>query len=318
MLTLETIDHRIELLKKQFSRFLDLSSDAFGMIVNNGDWFRDMNYLTILREIGADFTVNRMLAAECFKQRYERGLSFLEFNYMILQSYDFLHLHRKYGCSVQLGGDDQWSNMLGGADLVRRKEQAQAFAVTLPLLTTSSGAKMGKTEKGAVWLDENMTSPFEFFQYFRSIEDDMVEKCLLYFTDVPVADVTAMTSKRDHSINEAKITLAFEITKLVHGVAEAERAKDMAAALFSGSSDAAPEVMIPMDRFSTGAPILDLLVETGICETKGEARRLIEQNGISFNDQKVTDPKQIVEHAVLMSEPVVKKGKKNFYKIKLV
>ncbi|MEI6834205.1 MAG: tyrosine--tRNA ligase [bacterium] len=317
MLTVEIIDKRIELLKKQFARFLDLSPTNFAM-TNNADWFRDMKYLPLLREIGADFTVNRMLAAECFKQRYEKGLSFLEFNYMILQSYDFLHLNRSFDCTVQLGGDDQWSNMIGGMELIRRREKKQAFVCTVPLLVNSAGLKMGKTEQGAVWLDPNMTPPYDLFQYFRNVEDASVEKCLFYFTDLPIDEVRRLGGLKDAAINDAKVTLAFEVTKLIHGESEATRARDQAKSLFSGAGgDDAPVVEISRASFGNGLPVIDVLVAVKICETKSEARRLIEQGGLTIDDEKITDPKWILSAARFVdgSSALIRKGKKNFYKL---
>jgi tyrosyl-tRNA synthetase len=317
MLTVEIIDKRIELLKKQFARFLDLSPTNFTM-TNNADWFRDMKYLPLLREIGADFTVNRMLAAECFKQRYEKGLSFLEFNYMILQSYDFLHLNRSFDCTVQLGGDDQWSNMIGGMELIRRREKKQAFVCTVPLLVNSAGLKMGKTEQGAVWLDPNMTPPYDLFQYFRNVEDASVEKCLFYFTDLPIDEVRRLGGLKDAAINDAKVTLAFEVTKLIHGESEATRARDQAKSLFGGAGgDDAPVVEISRANFGDGLPVIDVLVAVKICETKSEARRLIEQGGLTIEDEKITDPKWILSAARFVdgSSVLIRKGKKNFYKL---
>lgn len=321
MITEEVIDKRIGLLQKQFSRFLNMTPDNFSM-VNNGDWFRTMQYLPLLREIGTDFTVNRMLAAECFKQRYEKGLSFLEFNYMILQSYDFLHLNRTLNCTVQLGGDDQWSNMIGGMDLIRRKERKQAFIVTNPLLTTTSGLKMGKTEKGAVWLDPNMTSPYELFQYFRNVDDDMVEKCLFYFTDLPVDEVRRLGGLKDAAINDAKVILAFELTKLIHGEEEADKSKAQAASLFSGNAGGgdAPVVEMARSTFGDGMPIVDVLVATKIAESKSDARRTIEQGGLTVDEQKITDIKYILsaEKFADGSGVMIRKGKKNFHKLRLV
>lgn len=319
MLTVDTIDKRIELLKKQFGRFLDLSSENFAM-TNNGDWFREIKYLDILREIGADFTVNRMLAAECFKQRYEKGLSFLEFNYMILQSYDFLHLNRTLGVTVQVGGDDQWSNMIGGMDLIRRRERKQAFICTVPLLVNSSGSKMGKTVDGAVWLNPDMTSPYDLFQYFRNIEDDMVETCLYYFTDLPVDEVRRLGGMRDASINESKTILAYEITKLIHGEDDAFKARDQAKSLFGGGGGSdAPVVVVERGVFGAGMPILDLLVATKICETKSEARRLIEQGGITIDDTKISDVKFVLPSDRFEdgSGALIRKGKKHYFKLVL-
>lgn len=321
MLTVEVIDHRIGLLKKQFSRFLDLSPANFVM-TNNADWFRDMKYLEILREVGADFTVNRMLAAECFKQRYEKGLSFLEFNYMILQSYDFLQLNRTLDCTVQLGGDDQWSNMIGGMDLIRRRERKHAFICTVPLLVNSAGNKMGKTVDGAIWLNPDMTPPYDLFQYFRNVEDESVEKCLFYFTDLPVDEVRRLGGLKDASINESKTILAFEITKLIHGEDEATKARDQAKSVFSdkgGGGQDAPKVEISRATFGVGMPILDVLVATKICDTKSEARRLVEQGGIAVDDVKIADFKFVLsaEKFADGSGVVLRKGKKNFFKLTL-
>jgi tyrosyl-tRNA synthetase len=321
MLTVETIDQRIRLLKNQFSRFLDLSPDNFVM-TNNADWFRDKKYLDILREIGADFTVNRMLAAECFKQRYEKGLSFLEFNYMILQSYDFLQLNRTLDCTVQLGGDDQWSNMIGGMDLIRRRERKQAFICTVPLLVNSAGNKMGKTVDGAIWLNPDMTPPYDLFQYFRNVEDASVEKCLFYFTDLPVEEVRHLAGFKDAAINEAKTILAFEITKLIHGDDEALKARNQAKSLFSDGAGAgrdAPGVEIPRASFGAGMPILDVLVASKICETKSEAKRLLEQGGLTVDELKIIDFKYILPASKFADGRfvVIRKGKKNYYKLTL-
>ncbi|MCX6127291.1 MAG: tyrosine--tRNA ligase [Proteobacteria bacterium] len=319
VLSEDTIDQRIQTLKSQFSRFLATDSAHYQM-VNNADWFRSMQYLPLLREIGADFTVNRMLAAECFKQRYEKGLSFLEFNYMILQSYDFLHLNRTHNVTVQIGGDDQWSNMIGGMDLIRRKERKQAFIVTNPLLTTSSGLKMGKTEKGAVWLNPDMTSPYDLFQYFRNVDDDMVEKCLYYFTDLPVNEVKRLGGLKDASINDAKIVLAFELTKLIHGEDDARRSRDQATSLFAGAGGGdAPQVTISRSTFGHEMPIIEILVATKICESKSDGRRLIEQGGITVGDVKISDAKFCLTADRFHdgSSVLIRKGKKNFYRLKL-
>lgn len=319
MLTEELIDKRIELLKKQFAGFLDLSPANFAM-TNNADWFREMKYLPLLREIGADFTVNRMLAAECFKQRYEKGLSFLEFNYMILQSYDFLHLNRDYDCTVQLGGDDQWSNMIGGMELIRRRERKQAFICTVPLLVNSAGAKMGKTVSGAVWLNPDMTSPYDLFQYFRNVEDASVEKCLYYFTDIPVDEVRRLGGMKDAAINESKVILAYELTKLIHGEDEAKKARDQAKSLFDGGGGSdAPVVELSQSTFGDGMPILDVLVASQICATKSDARRLIDQGGLTIDDVKITDFKFVLSASKFVdgSGVLLRKGKKTFYKLRL-
>lgn len=320
ILTEDIIDQRVKRLERQFSRFLDTTSENF-CVVNNADWFRSMQYLPLLREIGTDFTVNRMLAAECFKQRYEKGLSFLEFNYMILQSYDFLHLNRTLNVTVQLGGDDQWSNMIGGMDLIRRKERKHAFIVTNPLLTTSAGIKMGKTEKGAVWLDPTMTSPFDLFQYFRNVDDDMVEKCLYYFTDLPVEEVRRLGALKDAAINDAKVILAYELTRLIHGEEDAERSRSQATSLFSGKGGTdAPIVEISRATFGEGMPILDVLVAAKISESKSDARRTIEQGGLTIDEQKISDVKYIlsVDKFADGSGVLIRKGKKTFHKLRLV
>ncbi len=323
MMDAAQIDARAELFKKQLAPFLDFSSPSKAIMVNNGDWLRPLEYLPFLRDIGMHFSVNRMLAAESVKQRLEKGLSFLEFNYMILQSYDFYHLNKHYDCSVQLGGDDQWSNMLGGMELVRRKEQKQAFCVTVPLLVNSEGKKMGKTEKGAVWIDPALTSPFDFFQYFRNIDDDMVEKCLFYFTDLPEAEVQALAALRDKAINEAKIVLAFEATKLVHGEEEANKAKGMATSLFSGGPGArpdAPEVLlaaadIPGDTIN----VVDLLVLSKLFPSKSEVRRVIEQGGLTLDGEKIDSVQHLVTVERLRQPEgiLLRKGKKGYHILKL-
>lgn len=321
MTTDEVINERIGYFKKQMSSLLDFSAPEKGIIVNNADWLKPISYLPMLREIGVHFSVNRMLTADCFKQRLEKGLSFLEFNYMILQSYDFWHLYKTYGCSVQLGGDDQWSNMLGGMELIRRKERTQAFCQTVPLLVNSAGKKMGKTEQGAVWIDPNLTSPFDFFQYFRNLEDDMIEKCLYYFTDLPVDEVKRLGSLQGKDINEAKVVLAYETTKLIHGEEEAKRSKERAAQLFSSaakSTEDAPEVEIPSSTFGTGMNIIDLAVAMGIFASKGEARRMTEQGGLYLNETTLSDVKSVVSLAAYEETGVVlRKGKKAYYKLKL-
>lgn len=316
------IDARAERLKRQLMPFIDFSSPQKAIMLNNADWLRQLQYLPLLREIGVHFSVNRMLAAECFKQRYERGLSFLEFNYMILQSYDFYHLSMHEDCSVQLGGDDQWSNMLGGMELVRRKEQKQAFCVTLPLLVNSQGKKMGKTESGAVWIDPNLTSPYDFFQYFRNIDDDMVERCLFYFTDLPVAEVKALAALKDKAINDAKIALAFEVTKLVHGEEEAQKAKGMASSLFGGGGQRpnAPEVLInAADVKGESVKVVDLLIMSKLFPSKSEIRRMIEQGGLTIDNEKIeTDQYEVAVSRLQSADGVmVKKGKKSFHVVRI-
>ncbi|SME94348.1 tyrosine--tRNA ligase [Pseudobacteriovorax antillogorgiicola] len=321
MTSAEEIDERIKNFKVQLGRFLDLNDPKKGLILNNADWLRPLEYLPFLREIGSQFSVNRMLTAECFKQRLEKGLSFLEFNYMILQSYDFYHLNKEFDCSVQLGGDDQWSNMLGGMDLVRRKSQRQAYCLTVPLLVNSQGKKMGKTESGAVWIDADKTSPYDLFQYFRNIEDDMVEKCLMYFSDLPVEQVKGLAALEGQKINEAKVTLAFEATKLIHGVDEAEKAKAMAQKLFeegAGQPDA-PEVIISESDVSDEMGLLDFLMLSKIFPSKAEVRRLVQQGGISVDGEKLTDPKGTIrkDQFVKPDGVLLKKGKKHYFNIKV-
>ena len=322
MISEEVIDQRAEHFKKQLAPFLDFSSPDKGIVVNNADWLRELMYLPFLREIGSHFSVNRMLTADSVKQRLEVGLSFLEFNYMILQSYDFYHLNKHEDCAVQLGGDDQWSNMLGGMELVRRKERKQAFCATVPLLVNSNGKKMGKTENGAVWIDPNLTSPYDFYQYFRNIDDDMVEKCLNYFTDLPVEEVKRLGGLRDRAINDAKIALAYEATKLVHGEAEAETSKAMAANLFSGTAErpAAPEVLMsPSEVPGETINVVDLLTLSKLFPSKAEVRRMIEQGGLTLDGEKVEVHTLTVDVSRLRAADgiMVKKGKKSFHVLKI-
>ena len=321
LITDETINERIGYFRKQMASLLDFSTPERGIVVNNADWLKPISYLPMLREIGVHFSVNRMLTADCFKQRLERGLSFLEFNYMILQSYDFWHLYKTYGCTVQLGGDDQWSNMLGGMELIRRKERTQAFCQTVPLLVNAAGKKMGKTEQGAIWIDPNLTSPFDFFQYFRNLEDDMVEKCLYYFTDLSADEVKHLGALKGKDINEAKVILAYEVTKLIHGEDESRRCKDRASQLFSAaakSTEDAPEVQIPAETFGKGMPVIDLAVAMGMFSSKGEARRMAEQGGLYLNEMPLSDVKSMITLATYRDSGVVlRKGKKSYYKLKL-
>ncbi|MBR1764227.1 MAG: tyrosine--tRNA ligase [Ruminococcus sp.] len=315
MLTKETIEHNVECFKKQMSRFIDFS-DGKAMVVNNADWLLDLNYVDVLREVGAHFSVNKMLSFECYKQRMERGLTFLEFNYMIMQSYDFYKLFTDYGCNMQFGGDDQWANMLGGTELIRKKLGKDAYAMTITLLLNSEGKKMGKTEKGAVWLDPEKTSPYEFFQYWRNVGDADVIKCLKMLTFVPIEEIEEMEKTMEGAeYNKAKELLAYELTKLVHGEEEAEKARAAAKALFGAGTDSAdmPTTAIPASDLTDGKiGILDLLVKTGLAPSNSEGRRLVTQNGISVNDAKFTDPKGLVD----LSEPVIiKKGKKVFHKV---
>lgn len=315
MMTAETIQHNVECFKKQMSRFIDFSEDK-AIVVNNADWLMKLNYIELLRDVGAHFSVNRMLSHECYKQRMERGLTFLEFNYMIMQSYDFLELFQNYGCNMQFGGDDQWANMLGGTELIRRKLGKDAYAMTITLLLNSEGKKMGKTEKGAVWLDPEKTSPYEFFQYWRNVADADVIKCLKMLTFVPVEQIEEMEKTMEGAqFNEAKELLAYELTKLVHGEEEAEKAKAAAKALFggNGSNENMPIAEIDSAELTDGAiGLLYLLVKSGLAPSVSEARRLVQQGGITINDEKMTDAKAQIK---LEGEIIVRKGKKAFKKI---
>ena len=317
MLTKEDIEHNCECFKKQMSRFIDFGEDK-AIMVNNADWLLNLNYIELLREVGACFSVNRMLTAECYKQRMERGLSFLEFNYMIMQSYDFFSLFKKYGCNLQFGGDDQWSNMLGGTELIRRKLGKDAYAMTINLLLNSEGKKMGKTEKGAVWLDAEKTSPFEFFQYWRNVSDSDVIKCLKMLTFVPMSEINELAKLEGSELNKAKEILAFELTKLVHGEEEAQKALDGARALFSSKSntDNMPSTELDESVFTDGKiNIIDLLSVTGLVPSKAEARRLIQQGGVAVDDEKITDFKaDITKDNFAKGYVVIKKGKKVFHK----
>ena len=315
MLTPETIQHNVDCFKKQMSRFIDFS-EGKAIAVNNADWLLNLNYVELLREVGACFSVNRMLTAECYKQRMERGLSFLEFNYMIMQSYDFLQLFQKYGCNMQFGGDDQWSNMLGGTELIRRKLGKDAYAMTITLLLNSEGKKMGKTEKGAVWLDPEKTSPYEFYQYWRNVADADVIKCLKMLTFVPIEQIEEMEKTMEGAqFNAAKELLAYELTKLVHGEEEAEKAQAAAKALFGGSGNDAnmPVAEIDSADLTDGTiGLLNLLVKAGLAPSVSEARRLVQQGGITVNDEKITDAKAQIK---LEGEMIVRKGKKAFKKV---
>ena len=319
-LTKEDNQHNCDCFKKQMSRFIDFSDDK-ALMVNNADWLLDLNYVDLLREVGACFSVNRMLTAECYKQRMERGLSFLEFNYMIMQSYDFYSLYQRYGCSLQFGGDDQWSNMLGGTELIRRKLGKDAHAMTINLLLNSEGKKMGKTEKGAVWLDPEKTSPFDFFQYWRNVGDSDVIKCLKMLTFVPIEEIEAMEKWEGSQLNKAKEILAFELTKLVHGEEEAEKALEGARALFSSKQDTdnMPSTQISTADLTDGSiGLIDLLFLVKLAPSKAEARRLIQQGGISVDDEKITDVKAVISSGAFeKGHIVIKKGKKVFHKITL-
>lgn len=313
MMTKETIDHNVECFKKQMSRFIDFS-EGKAIVVNNGDWLLDLNYIDVLREVGACFSVNKMLTFECYKQRMERGLTFLEFNYMIMQSYDFYMLFQKYGCNMQFGGDDQWANMLGGTELIRKKLGKDAHAMTITLLLNSEGKKMGKTVSGAVWLDPEKTSPYDFFQYWRNVDDADVIKCLKMLTFVPIEQIEEMEkTMQGAELNKAKELLGYELTKLVHGEEEAEKALAAAKAIFAngGASADMPSTDIPAAELEGGINILDLLVKTGLCPSKSEGRRLVQQNGIAVDDVKVTDPNAVIN---IDDSVVIKKGKKIFHK----
>lgn len=317
MMTTEIIQHNVDCFQKQMSKFIEFG-EGKAMMVNNADWLLDLNYMEVLREIGPHFSVNRMLAAECYKQRMEKGLTFLEFNYMIMQSFDFYTLFQKYGCNMQFGGDDQWSNMLGGTELIRRKLGKDAHAMTINLLLNSEGKKMGKTESGAVWLDAEKTSPYEFFQYWRNVSDADVIKCLKMLTFLPLEEIEAMERWEGSELNKAKEILAYELTQLVHGTEEAQKAKEAAAALFAGgaNSENMPKTVLSDEQFTDGTiDILTLLVASGMTASKSEARRAVEQGGVSVNGDKVADAKAVYTKEAFAEEFILKKGKKNFQKI---
>ena len=318
MLTNDFIDHNISCFKKQMSKFIDFS-EGKAIMVNNADWLLTLNYIEMLRDVGVHFSVNHMLAAECFKKRLEKGLSFFEFNYMIMQAYDFLTLSRKYGCVMQLGGDDQWSNMLAGVDVIRRKEQKTAFCMTSKLLTTSEGIKMGKTVGGALWLDPAKTSPYDFYQYWRNVNDADVENCLALLTFLPMEEVHRLGSLQDSAINQAKIVLAYEVTKLIHGEEEANKAKAAAEALFSGGSNMedVPTVKITAEQLNT--KLIDVLTEHKIFASKSEGRRLVEQNGLTLGDDKISDVDKLLVAADFTADNsiLVRKGKKKYYRLML-
>ena len=315
MMTPETIRHNVDCFKKQMSRFIDFSEDK-AIVVNNADWLMNLNYIELLRDVGACFSVNRMLTAECYKQRMERGLSFLEFNYMIMQSYDFLELFKRYGCNMQFGGDDQWSKMLGGTELIRRKLGKDAYAMTITLLLNSEGKKMGKTEKGAVWLDPAKTSPYDFFQYWRNVADADVIKCLKMLTFVPIEEIEKMEDNMEGAeYNKAKELLAYELTKLVHGKEEADKALESAKNIFGGAgiSENMPSTELIADDLTDGKiGLLNLLVKTKLCPSVSEARRLVQQGGITVNNEKVSDPKTFLS---IDGEVIIKKGKKIYHKV---
>ncbi len=320
MMTPEEINHNAECFKRQMSKFIDFS-DGKALMVKNGDWLLNFKYIDFIRDVGVHFSVNKMLQAECFKSRMERGLSFMEFNYMLLQSYDFLHLYQNYGCKLELGGDDQWSNILQGVDLVRRVEAEEVYGMTFTLLTTREGKKMGKTEKGALWLDPEKTSPYDFFQYWRNVNDEDVINCMKLITFVPIEEIEAMEHLTGSELNPVKERLAFEVTKLVHGEEEARKALDASRALFSSKSntDDMPTTELTADEFSDGGiGILDLMVKTALCPSKGEARRLVQQGGVSVNDKKVAAPTEMVlQEAFQDGFIIVRKGKKVYHKVVL-
>ena len=318
MMTKETIQHNVDCFKKQMSRFIDFSDDK-ALLVNNADWLLDLNYIEILREVGAHFSVNRMLTAECYKQRMEKGLSFLEFNYMIMQSYDFYVLYQKYGCNMEFGGDDQWSNMLGGTELIRRKLGKDAYAMTINLLLNSEGKKMGKTQSGAVWLDPNKTSPFDFYQYWRNVADSDVLKCIRMLTFLPLEQIDEMDHWEGAQLNQAKEILAFELTKLVHGEEEALKAQEGARALFSGAGDTAnmPTVTVTADDFAErDMDIMAVLVKAGLCDSRSDARRAVQQGGVTVDGEKVADIATAYKLDDFSGDgKVVKRGKKKFAKV---
>ena len=315
MLTDEDIEYNCNRFKEQMARFIDFSDDK-ALIVNNGDWLRKLNYIELLRDVGPHFTVNRMLAAECYKNRMEKGLTFLEFNYMIMQSYDFLELHRRYNLKLEMGGDDQWSNIIGGVELTRRKTGDAVYGLTFTLLTKSDGKKMGKTAGGALWLDKEKTPVYDFYQYWRNVDDADVEKCLALLTFLPMDEVRRLGSLQDAAINEAKAVLAYEVTKLVHGAEEADKAKAAAEAVFGGSGSNENMPTIELAGEGVGRKLLDVLVAGKVFASKGEGRRLIQQNGLSLNDAKVADADYVLSDGDFHDgEAIVKKGKKKFYRL---
>jgi len=320
MMTQETIAANAQIFKKQFERFIDFS-DGKAIMVNNADWLLGLNYIEFLRKVGVHFSVNRMLAAECYKTRLERGLTFLEFNYMLMQAYDFLELFRMYDCKMQLGGSDQWANILAGVELVRKVQNKSAYGLTFTLLTTSEGKKMGKTENGALWLDPEKTSPYEFYQYWRNVDDQDVEKCLALLTFLPMEEVRRLGALSGSEINRAKEILAYEVTSLVHGAAEAAKARDAARALFGDAADSEhiPTTELAADRFSTGVDILTLLTDTGLAASRGEGRRLIDQGGIYLGDSRVDNAElAVTADAFADGKLLIRKGKKVYHQVKLV
>ncbi|MCK9478275.1 MAG: tyrosine--tRNA ligase [Firmicutes bacterium] len=317
MMTVEKIEHNVACFKKQFERFIDFS-DGKAIMVNNADWLLDLKYIPFLREVGVHFSVNRMLGAECFKSRLEKGLTFLEFNYMLMQSYDFLSLNEKYGCALQMGGDDQWSNIIGGIELVRRSKGKDVFGMTFNLLTTSEGKKMGKTQSGAIWLDGEKTSPYDFYQYWRNIDDADVIRCIKMLTFIPLDEIKKMEKFKGQELNTAKSVLAYELTKLVHGEDEAQKADVAAKTVFSegASSENMPSTAINIDEIKNGIGILDLMLKAQLIPSKAEGRRLISQGGVSVNDNKVTDFNLFVDETFIINdEIIIKKGKKVYHRI---
>lgn len=319
MLDKAQIEANARCFKDQIGNLIDFSGGR-AVMVNNADWLLSLNYVDFLRDIGVHFTVNRMLAAECFKSRMEKGLTFIEFNYMLMQSYDFLVLNREYGAVLQLGGDDQWANMLAGADLIRRKEQKAAFAMTCPLLTTSEGLKMGKTQRGALWLDPDKTSPYEFYHYWRNVDDADVENCMRLLTFLPMDRIRALCAHRDHRMNEAKRVLAYEITRQVHGVKAATEARDTAESLFGGDKDAntIPTTRITGAQYEDNPRLIDLMALCGLTASKGEARRLVRQGGVYVDDAKVVDEEAVIAPEALIAGILIRKGKKTFHRIEMV
>lgn len=313
MMTKETIAHNCACFREQMSKFFSFEGENAAVMVNNADWLLNLNYIDFLREIGANFSVNRMLTAECFKQRLERGLSFLEFNYMLMQSYDFLVLCRKYDCLLECGGDDQWSNILAGADLIRRKEGKSAFAMTFELLTTSEGKKMGKTAKGAVWLDPKKTTPYEFYQYFRNVDDADVNKCLRFLTFLPMDEINELTAYKDERINKAKERLAYEVTKIVHGEEEAQKAMSMAKGAFGGDEASMPSVTVSLPSRN----VIDVLVATGVSKSKGEARRLIDGKGVKIDDETVASYDRELTDSEYNNGFILHKGKKVHLRVRI-
>lgn len=317
MMTKETIQHNVDCFKKQFEKLIDFSGGR-ALMVNNADWLLDLNYIEFLRDIGVCFSVNNMLRAECFKKRLEKGLSFLEFNYMLMQAYDYYKLHEQYGCRLELGGDDQWSNILAGMELVRRKKAEEVYGMTFTLLTTSAGVKMGKTQKGAVWLDPEKTSPFEFYQYWRNVDDADVIRCLKMLTFLPLEEIAQYEKLEGSALNEAKTVLAYELTKLVHSEEEAQKAKDAAQALFGSGGNTAdmPSTEVAAADMEGGMGILDLMLLARLIPSKGEGRRLVQQGGVSVNDEKVTDPTLVIDAARFTDGTlIIKKGKKVYHKM---